>query len=290
LKKDFPRALELFYYNKEGMNKVRTAIQIIKEEGWTSLFRKFLQKIRSLGSETAMDELGICYQALKADKIPGLMIDVGAHHGSSLAPFAKSGWRVFAFEPDLENRDVLTRKFEAHPLVHVDPRAVSNQPALNVTFYISDQSSGISSLKPFHKSHHESLKVDVITLAGFFVEQQLHEEKIDFLKIDTEGFDYFVLQGFPWDQVSPGLILCEFENAKTEPLGYSTTDLVEYLRAKSYNLIISEWYPILTYGSPHCWRRFALYPCELLDPEAWGNIIAVRDPEIFSNIAKACHL
>ena len=84
--------------------------------------------------------------------------------------------------------------------------------------------------------------------------------------------------------------MCEFEDAKTEPLGYSITDLAEYLRAKSYNLIISEWYPILAYGSPHRWRRFALYPCELLDSKAWGNIIAVRDPEIFSIISKACHL
>jgi len=272
------------------MKKVRTAIRIIKEEGWSSLFRKSLQKVRSYGSRTAKDELGICYQTLEADKKQGLMIDVGAHHGGSLAPFAKSGWRVFAFEPDLENREELTRKFGSYPLVQIDPRAVSNQPASKVTFYVSDQSSGISSLKPFHKSHHEALKVDVITLAGFLAEQQLLEEKIDFLKIDTEGYDYFVLQGFPWDQVSPGLILCEFENAKTEPLGYSTTDLAEYLRAKAYNLIISEWYPILVYGSPHRWRRFALYPCELLDPEAWGNIIAARDPEIFNKLSKACHL
>jgi FkbM family methyltransferase len=272
------------------MKKIRTAIQIIKEEGWAAFFRKTMQKILSHRSGTAIDELGICYQALEAEKMQGLMIDVGAHQGGSLAPFAKSGWRVFAFEPDLENREVLTRKFGSYPLVQVDPRAVSNQPALNVTLYKSTQSSGISSLTPFHKSHREAMKVDVITLAGFLTEQRLFEEHIDFLKIDTEGYDYLVLQGFPWDQVSPGLILCEFEDAKTEPLGYSITDLAEYLLARSYKLIVSEWYPIQSYGSPHRWKRFALYPCELLDPKAWGNIIAVQDPEIFSNISKACHL
>jgi len=272
------------------MKKVRTAVQIIVEEGWVALFRKSMQKIHSYGSEAAIDELGICYQALEADKMQGLMIDVGAHQGGALAPFTKSGWRVFAFEPDLENREVLIKKFGSYPLVQVDPRAVSNQPASNVTLYKSDQSSGISSLTPFHKSHHEAMKVDVITLAGFLAEQQLLEEQINFLKIDTEGYDYFVLQGFPWDQVSPDLILCEFENAKTEPLGYSITDLAEYLLARSYKLIVSEWYPIQAYGSPHRWRRFALYPCELLDPKAWGNIIAARDPEIFSKLSKACHL
>ena len=272
------------------MKKVRTAIRIIKDEGWISLFRKSLQKIRSYGSRTTKDELGICYQILEADNKQGLMIDVGAHQGGSLAPFAKSGWRVFAFEPDLENREELTRKFRSHPLVQIDPRAVSNQPASNVTLYKSDQSSGISSLTPFHESHHESLKVDVITLASFLAEQQLLEEQIDFLKIDTEGYDYFVLQGFPWDQESPDIILCEFENAKTKPLGYLITDLAEYLRARSYQLIISEWYPIQEYGSSHRWRRFAHYPCELLDPKAWGNIMAARDPETFNKLSKACHL
>lgn len=220
----------------------------------------------------------------------GLIIDVGTHQGGSLAPFAKSGCRIFAFEPDLENREVLTRKFRSQPLVLADPRAVSNQPTSNVTLYMSAQTSRISSLTPFYKSHHEALKVDVIALYGFLAEQQLLEEYIDFLKIDTEGYDYFVLKGFPWDQVSPGLILCEFENAKTEPLGYSITDLAEYLRAKSNNLIISKWYSFKAYGSPHRWRRFALYPCKLLDPKAWGNIIAARDPEVFSSLTKACHL
>jgi EAL domain-containing protein (putative c-di-GMP-specific phosphodiesterase class I) len=49
------------------MKKARTSVRIIKEEGWVALFRKSLQEIRSYGSGTAIDDLGICYQALKAD-------------------------------------------------------------------------------------------------------------------------------------------------------------------------------------------------------------------------------
>ncbi len=30
----------------------------------------------------------------------GVMVDVGAHFGESLQPFAKRGWRIVAFEPD----------------------------------------------------------------------------------------------------------------------------------------------------------------------------------------------
>ena len=34
-----------------------------------------------------------------------MMIYVGAHFGSALAPFARQGWQIFAFEPDPQNRE-----------------------------------------------------------------------------------------------------------------------------------------------------------------------------------------
>ena len=46
---------------------------------------------------------------LKADK--GVMIDVGAHHGSSLKKFAEAGWKIYAFEPDKNNRKILTENY-----------------------------------------------------------------------------------------------------------------------------------------------------------------------------------
>jgi len=200
---------------------------------------------------------------------PGVMIDVGAHYGTSLMPFYRTGWKVYAFEPDPKNRQALT---ERYPHLYVDPRAISNRPATNVTLYQSQQSTGISSLSPFHESHYAAIGVDVITLSAFIKEQKI--KKVDFLKIDTEGYDYFVLQGYPWKK-APKVVLCEFEDSKTEPLGYTFEDTAEFLLSKGYELKISEWYPVEAYGSPHQWKRFVDYPCELA-PDAWGNIIARR--------------
>ena len=195
------------------------------------------------------------------------MIDVGAMWGTSLAPFYHAGWKIFAFEPDRQNYQELVKRY---PNIYIDRRAVSNKPATNVTLYKSQQSTGISTLSPFHESHYAAIGVDVITLSAFIKEQKI--KKVDFLKIDTEGYDYFVLQGYPWKK-APKVILCEFEDSKTEPLGYTFEDMAEFLLSKGYKLKISEWYPVKAYGTAHQWKRFVDYPCELGEG-AWGNIIA----------------
>jgi hypothetical protein len=89
------------------------------------------------------------------------------------------------------------------------------------------------------------------------------------------------LRGYPWDRSKPRVIVCEFEDAKTRPLGYDYHDLAGFLVARGYRLIVSEWRPIVRYGVQHRWRRFAEYPCELTESAAWGNLIAVTDETMY---------
>ncbi|MEH6592727.1 MAG: FkbM family methyltransferase [Halioglobus sp.] len=218
------------------------------------------------------------------------MIDVGAHFGGSLAPFAEHGWKVFAFEPDPDNRAKLESGFANMPNVIIDDRAISDQPGKNVAFFASKVSTGISGLSAFHESHEEIAKVSVTTLAMFLAEQPHDNQTIDFLKIDTEGFDLSVLKSVPWDDVQPRMILCEFEDFKTRPLGYDYHDLADYLVDKGYSLVISEWYPIERYGIRHKWRCFSRYPSNLCNSDAWGNIIATKDTELYAALQHCCQL
>ena len=151
-------------------------------------------------------------------------------------------------------------------------------------------SSGISGLSAFHESHEHGQTVSVITLAEFLKEQNLEQLEIDFLKVDAEGFDLKVLKGVPWETIEPRIILCEFEDFKTKPLGYNFHNLANFLVEKGYSLIVSEWYPIERYGMQHRWRRFTRYPCKLLDENAWGNIIATRDASLLSGLVSICKL
>ena len=54
-----------------------------------------------------------------------------------------------------------------------------------------------------------------------------------------------------------------------------------FLSDKGYNILISEWCPIVKYGTTHKWKCFKKYPeCSIPD-DAWGNFIAIRDKKIY---------
>ena len=232
---------------------------------------------------TLFSEIEIIYKLLKSFAKSKIMIDVGAHIGGSLAPFANCGWNIYAFEPDVKNREELIKNFGQCSNVKIEPLAISNISKKGVPFFRSDVSTGISTLSPFHKSHKETeQKIDVTTLTEYCKIYEI--DAIDFLKIDVEGFDLFVLQGFPWEKLRPLVILAEFENKKTELLGYTFNDICNFLVEKGYSVLVSEWDPIVEYGRIHHWRRFIKYPCELLDENAVGNLIAVSDPILFNSL------
>lgn len=222
------------------------------------------------------DEVEAVYRALgKARAGQGFMIDVGGHHGESFEGFSEDDWRIDCFEPNPANHPAINARIsESKAQIRLFPVAVSDTPKQDLTFYLSDQSTGISSLHAFHDTHREGFKVDAIALRDHLAAQG--NPKVDFLKIDTEGFDLFVLQGIDWDAVTPEVIVCEFEDSKTEGLGYTYKDMAQYLMDRGYDVIVSEWHPIEAYGQTHKWHRYTRFPSDLATPEAWGNLVAVQ--------------
>ncbi len=209
---------------------------------------------------------------LQKHSIVGTMINVGAHTGSGLTVFVQQGWEIHAFEPDTKNRKALKDKFQNR--IHVDERAVSDEDIQNTQFFKSNESTGISSLLSFHDSHEKSHIVDVISLKSYCKQASIN--RIDYLLIDSEGYDLPVLRGMDWKQYQPEVIVCEFEDRKTQLLDYDFHDLARYLCDRDYNVYVSEWHPVLKYGIKHDWRTLKKYPCELDDKNAWGNLIAIR--------------
>lgn len=215
------------------------------------------------------------------------MIDVGAHMGTSAVFFEPLGWKIHCFEPDPDNRARLMAKYGKNPRIIIDPRAVSDKPATGVSFFKSNESSGISALHAFRDTHQDSAKVDVTTLADVVKDRGI--KKIDFLKIDVEGYDFSVLKGVPWDVVMPEVVECEFEDAKTVKLGHTWTEIAEYLRQKGYAIYVSEWYPIVRYGVRHDWRRVTNYREWDVPNDAWGNLLAFKVDPGLERIEEAFH-
>jgi FkbM family methyltransferase len=217
------------------------------------------------------DEVEVVRTALSGTT--GTLVDVGAHGGSSLLGFARDGWQVWAFEPDEKNRARLARRVADLPLVHIDDRAVSHTDGERLPLFTSDVSTGISALTPFHPSHRATATVETVRLDTFLAGHGIDEVTV--LKTDTEGYDLAVLESFPWQRTRPRVVVCEFEDRKTEPLGYLFGDLGDFLTEKGYQVLVSEWRPVVEYGMRHRWRGVRRYPSRLEDPHAWGNFIAV---------------
>jgi len=224
----------------------------------------------------AIQETDLIYLLFKGSAFPKTMIDVGAHFGDILEKFAKDGWAVFAFEPDPANRLRLEARCSAYPAVRIFAQAVSDQDAGEMKLYTSNESSGISSLTAFHESHVPAVTVPVTTLKTVLSRDPM--PAITFLKSDAEGFDLNVLRGFDWENhAAPECIVCEFEDGKTQQLGYTLNDMVDFLEKKGYRCLISEWHPIKRYGIRHQWKAFRQEPAAV-SPDSWGNIIAVKPP------------
>lgn len=205
----------------------------------------------------------------------GIIFDVGASTGSFFETFLSTrnrNWKIFAFEPDPNRmKQEALKYFESRFNVTVVKKACSDKSGEQLQFFTSEVSTGISSLHSFDSSHTPTDIVETITLSDFIQNNKI--DSMDILKIDTEGHDLFVLKGFPWNEIKPMSIMCEFENNKTEPLGYKYEDLGNYLVERGYNVFVSEWFPVKEYGPDHDWRSIKRYPAELEEEGAMGNFL-----------------
>lgn len=218
----------------------------------------------------------------RCSETAGTMLDIGAFDGRSFAPFLELGWKVHAFEPNPRYHDLLLHQYDS-PRLTVHRYAISDEACEDRPFYATQEASAVASLHPFLSSHQEIARVPVRTLRQVISEKEI--DRVDYLKIDVEGFDLPVLRGFPWESLRPAVVMCEFEDFKTRQVGYGTHDMGRFLLDCGYHVLLSEWMPIVRYGGTHRWRGIRTYPCELLDAHAWGNFIAVLPEELDPMVA-----
>lgn len=213
----------------------------------------------------------------------GIMFDVGSCNGSSFMPFLLRGWEVYAFEPDKNNNKTIANYLNKWNLkANLIEKAVSDVEEVK-TFYKSNSSAGIPSLLKFNDNQEVSHELNTITLKNFVKSNKV--ERIDFLKIDVEGYDLMALKGFDFSLFKPKVIMCEFEDKKTELLGYTIKDMSNFLKDKGYKVIYSIWYPIKEYGIQHDWKKLST-DIKDIEAEDWGNIIGFANEIDFNEFKK----
>lgn len=124
----------------------------------------------------------------------GIVVDVGANLGGTVAKFAARAGKVVAVEPHPGNHAFLLDQIRIRKLSNVDPlRLALSKEAGRATFY-ERESHGIHSLGPHNKGKVRStFEVEVMTLDQLW--QDRIGERIALLKVDVEGFEVDVFEG-----------------------------------------------------------------------------------------------
>ncbi|MGB3851207.1 MAG: FkbM family methyltransferase [Tunicatimonas sp.] len=127
-----------------------------------------------------------------------IMLDIGANIGWYSVLFDKyssASARIYAFEPDPLNYGLLAlnaQRNNAHKITCI-PQALSDRQETKTLYLYPHKNRGRHSLLPLHTG--EQVEVDTTTVDSFLSDAQLDPRRVKFVKIDVEGYEYFVLQG-----------------------------------------------------------------------------------------------
>jgi FkbM family methyltransferase len=139
------------------------------------------------------------FEIQKRVKKGDTVFDVGANVGLVTIPASKivgEGGRVYSFEPHPKTFEELTRMIALNSCknIHTENVAVSSSEGTQDFYYVENHK--LNSLGPIEdKTYGENkvMRVPTITIDGYCNSHNI--SRIDFLKIDVEGFEYDVLKG-----------------------------------------------------------------------------------------------
>lgn len=191
--------------------------------GIREIYRKiYLEKI--LGSYSQNKEDLLIEKLLNKKK--GFYMEIGAYHPTRLSNtyrFYKNGWGGILVEP---NPDVIDKFKKTRPRDMTINMGVGRRnglmeyyrfliPALN-TF---SKENADESVGEGHKLS-QTVKIKIVGINKLLEKVK----KIDFLSLDTEGFDELILGNWPWARLKPTVICVE-------------TDVEKLLKKQGYTVV-----------------------------------------------------
>lgn len=176
-------------------------------------------------------ETDLFYKLIK----PGdVVVDIGANIGYYTLIAAKivgNEGKVYAFEPESDNYELLVKNIEINGYTNITPikKALSNRKG-NLKLFLNKTNLGGHSISddnvPIRKGG--VIEVETITLDDYF-EKSINENRVDFIKMDTEGAEGLIIEGSKNILKNNNLkILMEFwlyglKNIGTDPLELLST-------------------------------------------------------------------
>ena len=184
------------------------------------------------------------------------IFDVGAYHGETAIRYndlAGQDCKVLCFEPFPESFGVLKKNTQGFPNIVLNNIALGAETG-SVTFH-SNHFSATNSILPTSEKGHETwgrgtletieeIVVPVQRLDDHVVEHDI--ERIDILKLDTQGSEYLVLKGAE-NTMSKGMIKLIYTEIIVMPTYEGQKDLDHVLRIlREYGFELFNFYPAQT--------------------------------------------
>ncbi len=208
-----------------------------------------------------------------------VMIDVGAHHGHTLAPFLEAGWQVYAFEPIAANRAVMQRRWPNCPRLILRPEAVSDSSGTR-TMHLALRDDG--TLHDYHHSLEDigdhpqfqkgpTVPVPAVSLNDLAARGELPRQ-VGFLKIDTEGHDAAVLRGA--SEIAATVVCVEFwcDGLFGGRCPSPPEQMVALMATRGYSSYLA-----VIHDGPR--TRYQWSFLQGLTPTSWGNLFFFHETE-----------
>lgn len=143
---------------------------------------------------------------------PRTLVQIGASEGNLARRFAAFGWEAYGFDANPRYAEQL-KQAGNEPRLHLFNQAITPERTEKVTFFVSDEHSGIGSLKQFHETHRP-IHIPAVTLSDFYTRHEVNA--IDFFMIDAEQMDLVIMQSHDWSIPIGALLMeCGVTNAQT---------------------------------------------------------------------------
>ena len=186
------------------------------------------------------------------------IIDVGAHYGETINLFLKyfKPKKIYSFEASPQNFIILKKNYSKldqnlKRIVQIENIALGKNNRIqsfnqthessSSTFNKINTKSNYFSRKKFFlgfsqdKDFYKKIELKMISLDSYFSEYNLN--KIDLIKIDTEGFEYEVLQGLQKNMKNVNYILFEHHYDDMIKKNYKFKDIIKLLKHNNFKLI-----------------------------------------------------
>lgn len=157
-------------------------------------------------------------------------LDVGAHIGMWSMQFARAGFQVIhAFDPDPIKTDCYLRNYDAHAIQY-------GAEAFHYNVGLGDRETSATLVVPHgttlktHVRPSDTGSIPICTLDSYAIAD------VDFLKIDTEGFELFVVRGAEQTIRTnlPVIVVEQKKTVATRRYGVGDTDAVQLLQSWGY--------------------------------------------------------